>query len=499
MKKLINFRPIVFIAISLLIGILFGRIYEKLNIFSYMIPCCALAVLFAGACFLRKKSERKTTIIVGLVCILFSFFGTFSVNYKYNRLKANELSERNYYIEGEVVSIKIGKDYSYAILDECTYNGTKGPKIKIENIDGLSLFDRVKLYAKVEKVKSVEDGKYSSTYLDGITSKTKFYENLKVDSPSNSVKAKFNRKVYETLNNAMGENTANLSLALITGDTSKIVEEKEWYQTAGISHVFAVSGLHVGLIFGVLKLLLNAIPIKRIHKFFIVSILLLFYAYLCGFTPSVLRATIMCISVYFADSIGEKKDRLNAVAFSFIIIGLISPEQVFTVGLTLSYVACLSIIILSPTINDLLSFRAEVFSNALAVLISAEIGTIPLSIFYFGYFPVVAVISNLLLIPVITLTFYLLWIGLILSFILPTLSTYFLLPTKILLSGITGITKVISKSGLKITYLPTSIKWAYYPLTVLSSETVNVGKKFKSVCLILIAVILATGLVFSLL
>lgn len=201
--------------------------------------------------------------------------------------------------------------------------------------------------------------------------------------------------------------------ALVTGKADDIDRDlMTSYSGAGVVHVLAVSGLHVGLIYMVLMLLLRPFRYNKkavlIHG--ILSILfLVFYAGITGFSASVNRSTLMFCVMIFATIIHRRNNIINSICASAFILLLIDPHQVLDVGFQLSYLAVLGIVLLQKKIYRSMYFRNRIFDWAWelsAVSISAQLATFPLCLYYFHQFPTWFLLSNLLVIPISTVLLY---------------------------------------------------------------------------------------------
>lgn len=221
---------------------------------------------------------------------------------------------------------------------------------------------------------------------------------------------------YQTLNNNGVEgNQLKVASALLLGYQEKLDKDLiQSYSSAGAMHVLAVSGLHVGILFFILKFSFSAL--KRLPKgkwLFLVSILLSlwFYAMMTGFSPSVLRATTMFSFLLVGEEIIYRKTSIyNTLAVSGILLLLFNPYLIFEVGFQLSYLAVVGIVYLQPKIYNLIYVKNIVLDNAwkiTAVSIAAQLATFPLGLYYFHQFPVYFFISNLIVIPAATLIIYL--------------------------------------------------------------------------------------------
>lgn len=219
-----------------------------------------------------------------------------------------------------------------------------------------------------------------------------------------------------------------IALALFLGQKQFLDRDtKKAYSEAGVMHVLAVSGLHIGILVGVLLLLIKPLRLGgKQRKTFLLGVVTVIwmYAFLTGLSPSVVRASVM-FSLITLGQIRERKPSIyNVLAFSAMLMIVIDPEVIFEIGFQLSYLAVLGIVVIQPLIlrwwlppNMFLEYCWQL----LTVSVAAQLATFPLSVWYFHSFPSYFLIANLLIIP---LTFLLMQIGipfLILSWI-PVLS-----------------------------------------------------------------------------
>jgi competence protein ComEC len=195
------------------------------------------------------------------------------------------------------------------------------------------------------------------------------------------------------------------------------------YGTAGATHVLAVSGLHVGLIYLILAWLLKPLLKNKFTKWlrlFLILLGLWFYAALTGFSPSVLRACTMFSFISLASNSSSGSNIFNTLAASAFFLLLVQPNLIMEVGFQLSYSAVLGILLIQPWLYKLIYIKTTLLDKAwqiVTVSIAAQAGTFPLALFYFHQFPNYFILSNLFVIPLATLILYLTLITLFISFI----------------------------------------------------------------------------------
>ncbi|NJW53135.1 ComEC/Rec2 family competence protein [Salinimicrobium oceani] len=219
--------------------------------------------------------------------------------------------------------------------------------------------------------------------------------------------AKFRKRIVSALSASnFGSEELAVVQALLLGQKQDIsAETYNNFSAAGAIHILAVSGLHVGIIL----LLLNWIfaPLRRskngkIIKTFLVVMSLWGFAILAGLSPSVVRAVTMFSFIAIGLEINRRTSTLNSVFLSLLLLLLIQPRWIFEIGFQLSYLAVISIILFQPLFSRLLEPKTKIgkyFWSLLTVTMAAQIGVVPLSLFYFHQFPGLFFLTNLLILP----------------------------------------------------------------------------------------------------
>ena len=206
---------------------------------------------------------------------------------------------------------------------------------------------------------------------------------------------------------AFGKTERSIIQALLLGDKKDIDETTfKSYKNAGVVHILAISGLHVGIVLLLLQYLLQplkAIPGGRTIKLIVTVLLLWAFALITGFSASVVRAVTMFSFVAYAVFINRPGSSFNILALSmFFTLLFIDPLFLFQLGFQLSYAAVFSILWIYPKLvriwmpNQFLLRKAwQLFSVGFA----AQVGVLPLSLYYFHQFPGLFFISNMAIVP----------------------------------------------------------------------------------------------------
>ena len=185
------------------------------------------------------------------------------------------------------------------------------------------------------------------------------------------------------------------------------------YASTGAIHVLAVSGLHVGIVFVILSFLLSFLgksKTARFIRFAFVLLFIWFFAILTGAAPSVLRASLMFSFIALGQALNRRGSIYNSIFASAFILLLFNPFLLFDLSFQLSYSAVISILYFQPKIYALISVRFRVFKwiwALITVSLAAQIGTLPITIFYFHQFPNYFLLSNFIVIPLATLIIWL--------------------------------------------------------------------------------------------
>ncbi|MEH6535165.1 MAG: ComEC/Rec2 family competence protein [Psychroserpens sp.] len=237
---------------------------------------------------------------------------------------------------------------------------------------------------------------------------------LKLESQQHTVfgyAARLRDKINKKLNtyNFKAEELAIIN-ALILGqrqDMSKDIYQR--YANAGAIHILAVSGLHVGIILLLLNIALK--PIERLKhgkliKVGLILILLWSFAIIAGLSASVTRAVTMFSIVAIALHWKRATNIYNTLAISVFILLLFKPMFLFDVGFQMSYLAVLAIVSIQPILYKLWQPKWKIidyFWQIFTVTIAAQFGVVPVSLYYFHQFPGLFFVSNLAIIPFLSI------------------------------------------------------------------------------------------------
>ena len=205
----------------------------------------------------------------------------------------------------------------------------------------------------------------------------------------------------------LGSKEAAIAAAMSLGDKRSLdAAQRQSFSATGVSHVLALSGLHLGILFSLYSLLfVNRLPSRRGRVFAsLVGVALLWgFALLVGFPLSLVRATVMFTLWQLSVVLYSERSSLNNLALAALLILLFSPASLFDIGFQLSFTSVFFILLLTPHIPRPRWLRRSrllaLLYGWLTVSIVAQIGTGPLVAYYFHTIPLVGLLGNLLAIP----------------------------------------------------------------------------------------------------
>jgi competence protein ComEC len=198
--------------------------------------------------------------------------------------------------------------------------------------------------------------------------------------------------------------------ALTIGYKEELNEDiRESYSVSGASHVLALSGLHVGLLYGLLLFVLKRIPSKKLGmKLFRITIILITlwgFAFITGLSPSVVRSVVMFSLFAFSEFRTGKYIPMNILAAAALLMLLYNPCWVFDVGFQLSFCAVAAILLFQSRLYQMWKVNNRLlgyFWGIITVSVAAQIGVIPLLLLYFSRFSVYFILTNLLVIVLVS-------------------------------------------------------------------------------------------------
>lgn len=414
--KLFNFRPALFFAIFFALGV-FCAYLSKTG--GNATLCLLASACLIPACLLLSK--RFAALNAFLFAALF-VAGFFAFSLQTECFENKDLPSGRYAITGYIVDKKEYSTISVLTVDDLAFGGKKkSGKIALpvgaEEGERLEICDEIIFNGFVETVEADKEALQKGYVTDGYAYKISEVSDLAKTGERADLFAKIRVRLKERLYLGMDEEPAAVAYAILTGDTSGIESGLLGRaRRGGIAHIFAVSGLHIGALYAFCRLLTDRTWLSRARflvKWLATAAVLLFYGGICGFSSSVVRATVMCLLTYAAQGIGVKSDGVERSGLAMLVCLILSPSSLFGAGFLLSFGACFGITVFSRTLQDFWSptffklFKGvgKKFGDFLAVSLSAQIFTAPLLLHFFGYASAWGILLNFLFVPLIGTVF----------------------------------------------------------------------------------------------
>ncbi|MCK9310645.1 MAG: ComEC family competence protein [Bacteroidales bacterium] len=410
----------------------------------------ALSLLLFGAwglIFFAYIEDRMTTSWTGrwmpgisIICLWLSL-GAFSARYERQKSIFPSEENQNVFALVKIKTIPVEKSKSKQVQVSVISSADKKWRekhlqlyfTKDEKSKSLEVGDRLFVCMKPQRLKSPQDPKvfdYAAWLQNkGICATAYIPSNAwKIHTKASSfnlrTSAERMRAVLLSRFNHAGISGDEFSLvsALTLGSVHLLNSEtKQQFSVSGVSHILSVSGLHVAVVYAILKFLLsfcNRFERIRIFKQILMMLLLWCYAFMTGLSSSVVRSALMFSLLAFGGCLHRKTQTINTVLFSAFVLLLWKPFLIFDLGFELSYCAVISIVAAHARLTGLWqpsSKMTDYLWKMTCLSAVAQLGTAPLTIYYFHQFPNYFLLNNLVAVPASGLIIYLAFAFLLLS------------------------------------------------------------------------------------
>ncbi len=343
-------------------------------------------------------------------------------------------------------------------IDEEKVNGKLIAYLPTSNGENIQLCDELFLQGKIQETTvSAETFSLTAKQLsDGVRFRV-WTDDFYVTGKRFDLFLFLRMRAEERIDNGMDQTSASVTKALLFGSTDGIDEELyENIRKGGVAHIFAVSGLHVGTLYGFCFALMKRNPFDRLPKlgrFSLLALLLFGYAGVCGFSASVLRAVVICLVSYASDLFFIRKDSLESLGLALIFVLLCTPSALFEVGCQLSFASCFGIAFLSKPIGQVFDELKKLYrkrfprqltrsqqklvekgdtlplsvgermyrdvASFFSASFGAQIFTAPIMLKAFGYVSGWGILLNCLFIPLVSAVFSVLLLLVVIACLLP--------------------------------------------------------------------------------
>lgn len=380
------------------------------------------------------------SIFILLLALRFLFHFTFvskfeantNVDIKYTLLSQPHRNEFNqyFYVENLLVTLPLYPQYGYG--------------------------ETLRLKGSIETYISNKD--------ESMTEKL-ILKNPEVNLEENRVLAVFKfirQKVLLSYKSSLPPREAGLISGIVLGVEDGIKDSfKDELKRSGMLHVVVASGSNVVLVAGIIFLFINGLVKKRIAIVFTI-LGIFFYAFLTGFDPPIVRASIMASFGFIALILGRERIALVSLFFSAWLMLMISPQLLSDIGFQLSFAASFGILMFQKIIELSSKFVPKILKEDFSTTLSAQIGAMPVLLFGFGEVNILSIVTNVLLLWTVPIIMIFGLIGGILGLLSPQLSSsilYLVYPFLLLFSEVVKI-------GSNL-YIPLTLDSYYAPLAVI--------------------------------
>lgn len=382
-----------------------------------LLLCVACAALCAAFVILRKgKVCRFVAVVLAGMALGFGWYSGYDALYL--------RTARSY--DGQIVPLTVeASDYSYENSYGTVVDGTvrldgKRFHVRVYTGSDAELIPGRSLSGEFRLRYTAAGGQEDPTYHRGEGTFLLAYATSDVQIHARKgfrlshIPAYFRQNILKTIRAVFPEDASAFACALLLGDTTDIDHETDTaFKLSGIRHVIAVSGLHVSILFSLIYILTGR---RRLLNVLLGIPVLLLFAAMAGFSPSINRACLMQLILLLSTLVPREYDPPTSLSFAVLVMLLINPQTVTSVGFQLSVASVAGIFLFYDRICEWMRGRigkrkgvrarmVAVWTSSVSVSLSAMVFTTPLTAAYFGTVSLVGVVTNLLTLWVISVTF----------------------------------------------------------------------------------------------
>jgi competence protein ComEC len=429
--KVLNF-PLTKITICFITGIIFT--YYSQSGLSLIYPALIIVLPAFTSFHFISRTRNKYFSYFSICTYLTSFFiGCLTILFHTESLqKTNYTNCKKAFEKPQLITLCLreklkGNDYNeryialISQIENQQYSGRTIINIQKDSLpNSLVIGNIIRLKTTLQKNSSVKNpnqfdyGKYlkdKQIYAQIYATKSEISIHKTIKKDIWYYTAKLHSRIVDNLTqNHFNTNEMNVALALILGQRQEISSDIiQDYQFSGATHILSVSGLHVGFIMLFIAFILKPIgntPKGSFIKLISIITSLIVFAVISGLSPSVLRSVVMFSFLAIGNYLRRNCNTYHSLVVSILLILLFEPYFLFDIGFQLSYLALFFILWLQPILKGLWSPKNKIIINiwnVLTVSFAAQIGTLPLCLYYFHQFPGLFFVTNIVIIPILSL------------------------------------------------------------------------------------------------
>lgn len=424
-------RPAIFICFFYLVGLIIGY-YVRNPLFIIVLFCSVIVV----SCILYKTYSWKPILAFPFICF-FAYLNISShMDFRDNFIDEIFDDSIACTAEGYIDSVTCTGDKKEFILsadriiinNEC-YKGKIMLKVYDNKTSDISIGDYVAVSGDLNKLaKPTNQGQFNEEKyyrVRGIKYKLFLsgYETTDNENMLRDIKYSIKRVLYDFKDRAINifdkilpNEQANLMKAMILGDKSYLsIDTKNIYAESGISHVLAISGLHIATLgYGFYRFI--CLLLSRKKGVMVTIFFLVLYCILTGASVSTVRAVIMLSIILLAYFFGRTYDIYSSISTAAIILLTINPYNLWDAGFLLSFSAVIGIITLTPVFDQIYNKNDNGIISIFNVSLAATLGTMPVMVMNFYEVHIYSVLVNILVVPLMSIVVLFGFIGLVSGF-----------------------------------------------------------------------------------
>lgn len=518
-----------FITIAWIFGVIWG-LYFKISIALFVVPLILVCVYLT----IKKKRKIRKYVILFLISILISNTQITLLEKSFDEKYKN--IEENLEIVGTIISNPIDKQYKNQytlkvekINEDKKYKNTNLQLNVKKEKETLNYGDKITIRGNFEEASQArnEGGFDYKQYLKSkniygiITADKKDIKLIKknnvgvIDLIANKIRNSMKEKIEQNLSNE----TSELLSGILIGEKSNLKKEiQEDFRDSSLSHVLAISGMHVSYVILGITFVISKIKLSKKMSKIVTILLLLFFIILTGKTASVTRACLMSSYIILASLLHKKANVLGSISISLLIILIINPYFILDIGLQLSYGGTIGIVSIYPILKKYRKKKEEKCSklkkvihkmkdkilDTILITISANLVIFPIVLFHYNTMSFTFIISNLLVFSIIGIIIILGFISVFTSYIISPLAKVMFFFLQIFLNLLTQIAHFCAELPLSKVYFPTPKIYViilYYLFLIyiilVKNEIIKNKKVNRKILIIFIIVVIISNLILN--
>lgn len=478
-----------FLCISFVCGIFLQLVLKIPQGFVWGILVFGIVTIF-GSLFIKQNFLSVTGF-----CLLFLALGVLRAQIGEFNIFNDKLSKLNDKQEKIVLEGVVAGAPAFSNNSQKIKVGSAGSVVLVttNRYPEYNYLDKVKITGKL-KTPEITDGFNYKNYLlkDGIYSVMDFpkIETTGKENPS------FLQKIYsgilwvkERLRESIRKNyLPPQSLILegtIVGDSGAMTSDlKNKLNVTGLRHIVAVSGTHIVILGAILMPFFLMLGLMRGQAFYLSITTIWFYVALTGLSASGIRAGIMGTIFLLAEKLGRQKSAGRVIVLAAAAMLFLNPLLLFyDAGFQLSFLAALGIICLDPILkqffNRITKSKAQNAMSMISSTFSAQIFTLPILVYSFGNVSIVAPITNILILPIVTPLMVLGFLSSFFGIFSNILGWIFFVPTWVLLTYFVKIIDMFSAPWMALMIKDVPWPWLFISYFIIAASTSYLNKKYR--------------------